>query len=253
MMNPVTQAAINSAFGCALSLQKDENAMGYINVQLGADGIEGVYRLNEHPTKPLPEAAASGLPASEYDGAMIDSWHKDTTPVVLVLMLSDTSTMVGGETAIRTGDGRVIKARGANIGGAVMMAGAYLEHAALRASNCAERLSLVNSYGYANPDADDSGTTLRSVNLGFDNLSYVKNSFMELKLQRLRDRCNVAIERVRESRENGDAPTREECEEWVRDQIRLLKMTAWELNERIPNYLAMDMPEEALKTYLADA
>lgn len=253
MMNPVTQAAINSAFGCALTLQLDENAMGYINVQLGADGLEGVYRLNENPTKPLPEAEASGLPSSAYDGGMIDSWHKDTTPVVLVLMLSDTSTMVGGETAIRTGDGRIIKARGASIGGAVMMAGAYLEHAALRASNCAERLSLVNSYGYANPDSDDSGTTLRSVNLGFDNMSRVKNSFMELKLQRLRDRCDVAIERVRESRANGDVPSREECEEWVRDQIRLLKMTAWELNERIPNYLGMDMPENALDTYLADA
>lgn len=225
--------------------------MGYINVQLGADGIDGVYRLGEYPTQPLPVAAS--IPTSEYDNAFIDSWHKDTTPVVLVLMLSDTSTMVGGETAIRTGDGKIIKTRGATIGGAVMMAGAYLDHAALRASNCAERLSLVNSYAYADPDADDSGTTLRSVNMGFDNIPYVKNTFLDLKLRRLRDRCDLALARVQERRAEGEMPSQEECEEWIRDQIRLLKHTGWELFERIPNHLAKEMPEDALDKYLSDA
>ena len=61
------------------------------------------------------------------------------------MMLSDTSTMDGGETAIRMGNGQIIKARGANPGGAVLMQGGNLEHSALRASNCAERVSMVTS------------------------------------------------------------------------------------------------------------
>lgn len=39
-------------------------------------------------------------------------WHTDSYPFVVVTMLSDCEGMVGGETAIRTGDGRVVKARG---------------------------------------------------------------------------------------------------------------------------------------------
>ncbi|CAM1501464.1 Fc.00g034480.m01.CDS01 [Cosmosporella sp. VM-42] len=249
--HPVTQAAINHAFGYALKLQSGENDMGYINVQLGVDGIEGVYKLTETPTKPLPDAEA--LPASDYDHNLIDKWHKDMTPVVLVLMLSDTSTMIGGETAIKTGNGQIIKARGASVGGAVMMAGGYLEHAALRASNCAERLSLVNSYCFADPDADDSATTLKSVNLQFDSLPNAMNTLMAQKLRRLRERCDLALDRIQHRRENGEAPSREEVESWVKDQIHLLKHTSWEMFERMPNHMGQEIPEGALCQYLAEA
>ncbi|KAK7409217.1 hypothetical protein QQX98_008593 [Neonectria punicea] len=248
--HPVTQAAINSAFGCALKLQTGENDMGYINVQLGADGIDGVYNLTEVPTRPLP--AAEVLPTSEYDMGLIDKWHKDMTPVVLVLMLSDTSTMIGGETAIKMGDGSIMKARGAAVGGAVVMAGGYLEHAALRANNCAERLSLVNSYCFADPDADDSATTLKSVNLKFDNLPNTVNTLMEQKLNRLRDRCDLALSRIQERRLNDQPPTREEVESWVKDQIHLLKHTSWEMFERMPNYMGAEIPEGTLERYLSD-
>ncbi len=39
-------------------------------------------------------------------------WHQDSYPFVCVLMLSDCTDMVGGETALRTGDGSIIKVRG---------------------------------------------------------------------------------------------------------------------------------------------
>ncbi|KAF7563679.1 hypothetical protein G7046_g461 [Stylonectria norvegica] len=248
--HPVTQAAINSAFRCNLKLQTGENDMGYINVQLGADGIEGVYNLTERPTQPLPSVEAPLVEEESQD--LIDKWHKDMTPVVLVLMLSDTSTMIGGETAIKTGDGRIIKARGATVGGAVMMAGGYLEHAALRATNCGERLSLVNSYCFADPDADDSATTLKSVNVQFDSLPNAINTLMGKKLLRLRERCDLALGRIQERIEVGETPSREEVESWVKDQIFLLKHTSWEMFERVPNYLGAEMPEGALKHYLED-
>jgi len=40
------------------------------------------------------------------------AWHRDSFPFVCVTMLSDCTGMVGGETAIKTGSGDVIKVRG---------------------------------------------------------------------------------------------------------------------------------------------
>jgi hypothetical protein len=39
-------------------------------------------------------------------------WHKDSYPFVCVVMMSDASQMVGGETAVRTGSGEIIRVRG---------------------------------------------------------------------------------------------------------------------------------------------
>ena len=47
----------------------------------------------------------------EDDKPIVD-WHTDSYPFVCVTMLSDCSTMVGGETALRTGDGEILKVRG---------------------------------------------------------------------------------------------------------------------------------------------
>lgn len=248
--HPVTQAAVNFSFSCALQLQGGENDMGYVNVQLGPDGVAGMYNMPEVPATPLPSKDAP--PTDVTEDNMIDKWHKDMTPVVLVLMLSNTSTMVGGETAIKIGNGNIVKARGANVGGAVMMAGGYLEHAALRAANCAERLSMVNSYTFSNPDADDSATTLKSVNINFDSLPNAMNNIMAQKLARLRGRCDLALQKIAQRREKGEAPSREEVEGWVKDQIYMLKHTSWEMFERMPNYIGKEIPEGALQSYLSD-
>jgi hypothetical protein len=42
----------------------------------------------------------------------IVGWHTDSYPFVCVLMMSDVRGMVGGETAIRMGNGKIIKLRG---------------------------------------------------------------------------------------------------------------------------------------------
>ena len=46
------------------------------------------------------------------DDKPIVGWHKDSYPFVCVLMLSDCSTMIGGETALLRGDGGIEKVRG---------------------------------------------------------------------------------------------------------------------------------------------
>ena len=49
---------------------------------------------------------------SEDDEEAIVGWHRDSYPFVCVLMMSNTTGMVGGETALRTGFGDIKKVRG---------------------------------------------------------------------------------------------------------------------------------------------
>lgn len=48
----------------------------------------------------------------EQKNDAIVSWHTDSYPFVCVTMLSDCTNMVGGETALKTGSGEVVKVRG---------------------------------------------------------------------------------------------------------------------------------------------
>jgi len=56
------------------------------------------------------DEGVSGCPW-EDDSPIVD-WHTDSYPFVCVLMLSDCKGMVGGETALRTGSGEIMKVRG---------------------------------------------------------------------------------------------------------------------------------------------
>lgn len=47
----------------------------------------------------------------EEDAPVVD-WHTDSYPFVCVVMLSDCTKMIGGETALRTGTGEIKKIRG---------------------------------------------------------------------------------------------------------------------------------------------
>ena len=219
---------------------------------LGKEGLPGVYNMNEIPASPLPPSRLSEIEKSQYDDIPIDAWHKDMVPVVCVLMLSDTSTMDGGETAIKTGDGSILKARGANLGGCVLMQGGYTEHSALRARNAAERVSMVTSYCFADPDADDCCTTLKSCDPVNDDMPVLWNVFLEYKLTRMRDRCQSAIEKLQQTKGDGMQLTKDDIEPWVKEQISFLKHSSWELCERVPNYLHQDIPDEMLVDYLSD-
>ena len=46
------------------------------------------------------------------DENAVVAWHYDCYPFVCVLMLSDATSMIGGETALCTGNGEIMKVRG---------------------------------------------------------------------------------------------------------------------------------------------
>lgn len=49
---------------------------------------------------------------NDSDDVPVTKWHYDSYPFVCIVMMSDTSNMVGGETAVKTGSGQVMKVRG---------------------------------------------------------------------------------------------------------------------------------------------
>lgn len=56
------------------------------------------------------DEGVSGCPW-EDDQPIVD-WHTDSYPFVCVTMLSDCTNMLGGETALRTGSGEIMRVRG---------------------------------------------------------------------------------------------------------------------------------------------
>lgn len=61
--------------------------------------------------KPATQQTLDGG-VDDEDNTPVVGWHTDSYPFVCVLMLSDCTDMVGGETALRTGSGEIMKVRG---------------------------------------------------------------------------------------------------------------------------------------------
>lgn len=85
--------------------------IGHINVSINSRESQEAAKkaLAEHKNREADEGVA-GCPW-EDDAPVVD-WHTDSYPFVCVLMLSDCTDMIGGETALRTGNGSVMKVRG---------------------------------------------------------------------------------------------------------------------------------------------
>ena len=93
--HPETLAIVSKIAGVELVPVMDYE-IGHINMS-----VPGVRKEYDH-----------SILMSEDDEDAIVGWHRDSYPFVCVLMMSDTTGMVGGETALRTGFGDIKKVRG---------------------------------------------------------------------------------------------------------------------------------------------
>lgn len=108
--NPETLRIISSIAGVEL-IPNIEYEIAHINVSVKTD--EEQSREAEIIEEQDRNANAGGVGSDdEAFSAPVVGWHKDSYPFVAVLMLSDASQMRGGETALRTGKGDVMKVRG---------------------------------------------------------------------------------------------------------------------------------------------
>ncbi|CUA70948.1 hypothetical protein RSOLAG22IIIB_09222 [Rhizoctonia solani] len=177
-------------------------------------------------------APAPPEPAKNEDRPVV-GWHRDSYPWVCVLMLSDASTMQGGETALACADGTVKKIRGPQMGWAVMLQGRYIDHVALNASGAPERVTMVTSYRAKDVMvADDSVlTTIRPM----VNLNELYFEWSTYRLDLLSERFKRQSEAFKKKRENGQGPwgeeivNKDEFKAWCREQIKYLQTTIDEM------------------------
>lgn len=85
--------------------------IAHINISsTGDERREDVKQALQEKEHRDADEGVSGCPF-EDDQPIVD-WHTDSYPFVCVTMLSDCTHMIGGETALRKGDGEVMKVRG---------------------------------------------------------------------------------------------------------------------------------------------
>ncbi|KUJ22391.1 uncharacterized protein LY89DRAFT_606913 [Mollisia scopiformis] len=128
-------------------------------------------------------------------------WHRDSYPFVCVLMMSDTTNMVGGETALRTGTGEIKKVRGPSKGCAVVLQGRYIDHQALKAFGGQERVTMVTSFRPRSPRIRDD-TVLNTVR-PISNLSDLYGQAVEYQLENAETRIRQMLKNVRDSMKAG--------------------------------------------------
>ncbi|KAK3681007.1 hypothetical protein B0T22DRAFT_445698 [Podospora appendiculata] len=191
--HPETQRIVSQVAGIDLTLQFDLE-IGHVNLsfkteeQKRAEGLSDAppYRLGRTVT-----AASRNNNNTPGDDAAIVDWHTDSYPFVCVTMLSDCTNMIGGETALRTGSGDILKVRSPQMGHALVLQGRYISHSALRALNSSERITMVTSFRPRNPRTRDDTvlTTVRPIS----NLAELYYQFSKYRLEILEERIRAQL------------------------------------------------------------
>ena len=108
--NSETLAIISQIAGVDLVTEMDFE-IGHVNISVKSKNQKSEELLAVIEKKAVEaDEGIAGCPW-EDDKPIVD-WHTDSYPFVCVTMLSDCTNMVGGETALRTGNGEILKVRG---------------------------------------------------------------------------------------------------------------------------------------------
>jgi hypothetical protein len=190
--SPQTLKIISDIAGIDLVPEMDLE-IGHINMMVKTDEETKaeLAAINNQKRFFEDDEGISGCPWE--DDKPIVGWHTDSYPFVCVLMLSDCTNMVGGETALRTADGAILRVRGPQEGCAVILQGRYINHQALRALGVKERITSVTSFRPRSAAIKDDSvlTTVRPIS----DLSEIYYQFSEYRLE-------IMEERIRKERKD---------------------------------------------------
>ncbi|KAF2810403.1 uncharacterized protein BDZ99DRAFT_310922 [Mytilinidion resinicola] len=226
--NPDTLSIISKIAGVDLVPQFDYE-IGHINFSVKSDEETNaeIGMINKQKEFFADDEGIAGCPWE--DDKPVVGWHNDSYPFVCVLMLSDCTNMVGGETALRTGNGDILKVRGPQMGCAVVLQGRYITHQALRALGAKERITSVTSFRPKSALVRDD-TELRTVR-PISDLSRLYYDFAEYRLENLEERTRVRLKELRERRRAGKKIDTVALKKWMTEQLAFLEHTNGEIVE----------------------
>ncbi|KAL8839243.1 MAG: hypothetical protein Q9176_004574 [Flavoplaca citrina] len=217
--SPATLSIISKLAGLDLVTEMDfEIAHINISVRSEEEKKQQVAAFAEKQAFDEDEGIA-GCPYEPEEKPIVD-WHTDAYPFVCVTMLSDCTSMIGGETALRTGNGEIVKVRGPQMGCAVILQGRYIEHQALRALGTTERITMVTSFRPRSPNLPDDTvlTTVRPIS----NLSELYSQYSEYRLEILEERVRTQLRVLRENKRGGKKVNVKALKEFIRAQTDFL-------------------------------
>ncbi|OHW89977.1 hypothetical protein CSPAE12_11429, partial [Colletotrichum incanum] len=133
------------------------------------------------------------------------AWHRDSYAFVCVTMLSDCTGMIGGETAMKTGTGKIIKVRGPAM----------------------ERISMVTSFRPKNPLVRDETVLTGSRPISTKSSLYYQWS--QYRLEVLEERLRDGAKKLRDRERSGRTFNVEAAKEFLNLQKQFLEATILEL------------------------
>ncbi|OQV05662.1 hypothetical protein CLAIMM_10359 [Cladophialophora immunda] len=218
----------------------------HTNLQLGPDGLAGVKNIPIVPpgapevdTTSTIQGEPEAPPAAPKES--IVPWHRDSYPFVCVVMLSDARYMKGGETEIQRGDGKTVKVRSPQMGGAVVLQGRHVSHMAIPVDNMPERITIVASFRPRDPVLLDDSSLMNVRNKSrLSEMYYQWTSYrLHLLAERFRaeaQKLDAAYRKVVEETDHGrsgdckkDVVDIENFERWMEKQMRYMRRTMFEM------------------------
>lgn len=147
--HPKTMELISTVAGADLKIVMDTD-IAHINVNLSSPEKAQQERTDFESEQALKTKGGDNMPA-------VVGWHTDSPPFVCVLMMSDTTNMIGGETFLRMGNGEIACVPGPRKGYAAVLQGHLIEHLAAKPRGATERITMISAFIAKDPMViDDS-------------------------------------------------------------------------------------------------
>lgn len=222
--HPKTVELISKVAGVELEIIMDYE-IAHVNMGLKSQmDVEGETMLAARTRALSGESDGEDIPA-------IVGWHRDSYPFVCVLMLSDTSDMIGGETSLRFGGehkGKFVSIETPKLGSAAVLQGRLIEHIAPKPIGTSERITMVTSYRAKDP-LKYEGSVLHTVKPEKNNGSRYNDFYPEW----IRYRLDILEKRFAHLRDNmADAEgnfNKEFCVDYLKEMNEYLRGTHEEM------------------------
>lgn len=224
--HPATLAIVSKLAGIDLIPWSDYE-IAHINLSVKTEEqVKSELKVAHSRTSSIHSDEGIDVSSSKAEKPIV-GWHRDAYAFVCVLMLSDCTGMVGGETALRTADGGVLCVRGPTEGCAIILQGRKIDHAALRAMGSRERITAVTSFRPRSPFVKDD-TVLQTVRPVSD-VKELYSDFAEYRLEMMEQRLRREREAMRARREAGEPFDIQSHKKFLRESLGFLEHTDREL------------------------
>ena len=158
------------------------------------------------------------------------SWHFDSPQFVCVLMMSPTDDMIGGETSLTRGDGKVVKVENPKRGWANVLQGRILKHVAPKPrGSYSERITQVCSYRPSDPMKDNcAATTIKPSQLAGTRYNEFYKDWMNYRLDVLNDRIKVLQDQINTTTAKGETFSQIETINFIQNNIVEYAEHSWQ-------------------------